>query len=304
MAASDRQQNIRIGFIGMGYMGRLMAQRLLEAGYPLTVYNRTAQKAQKLVQQGARLANSPHELAHECDIVMSCVTDNQALNAIMVGPDGAIAGAREGTIFIDLSTVSPQESRLIAKKVSDKGANMIDAAVAGSTPQAEGGNLVIFVGGKQEIYQRCKPLLDILGRAVFYMGESGKGTTMKMVVNTLLGLELQAIAEAIALGEKAGLEKNLLLDVLSQTTVIAPAHKQKLENARKEQYPVNFALSLMHKDFGLIMRLAAELSAAMPATAAAEQMYASALAQGKDEDFSVMIQFMEKMAGLASQQNK
>jgi 3-hydroxyisobutyrate dehydrogenase-like beta-hydroxyacid dehydrogenase len=121
---------------------------------------------------------------------------------------------------------------------------------------------------------------------------------MKMVVNTLLGLELQALAEALALGEKAGLQKQLLVDVLSQTTVVAPAHRAKLENFRNEEYPVNFGLSMMRKDFSLIMRMAAELSVSMPATAAAEQMYAAALAQGYDEDFSVMMQFMEQLSGI------
>ncbi len=157
---------------------------------------------------------------------------------------------------------------------------------------------MIFVGGEQETYQQHLPILETLGQHVFYMGAHGMGTTMKMVVNTLLGLEMQAIAEAIALGEKAGLEKNLLLDVLGQTTVIAPAHKGKLDNVRQEHYPLQFALSLMRKDFSLIMREAAELSVSMPATAVAEQMYAAALARGDDEDFSVILQFMRNLSGM------
>jgi 3-hydroxyisobutyrate dehydrogenase len=160
------------------------------------------------------------------------------------------------------------------------------------------GSLVYFVGGEEATYQQCKPILEALSKNCFYMGESGKGTTMKMVVNTMLGLELQALAESITLGEKAGLDRKQLLDVLGQTTVIAPAHKAKLANAERKEYPVNFALATMRKDFSLIMRLAAELSVSMPATAAAEQMYAAALARGHDEDFSVMIQFMEEMSGV------
>jgi len=171
-------------------------------------------------------------------------------------------------------------------------------AVSGSTPQAKEGALMLFVGGDEATYQRCKPILETVSKISFYMGESGKGTTMKMVVNTLLGLGLQAVAEALALGEKAGLEKKQLLDVLGQTTVISPSQKTKFANAEKEEYPVNFALANMRKDFSLIMRLADELSVSMPATAAAEQMYAAALAQGHDEDFSVMIQFMQELSGV------
>jgi len=175
---------------------------------------------------------------------------------------------------------------------------MIDAAVSGSVPQVEQGSLVIFVGGEQETYQQCKPILDVLGTNSFYMGVSGMGTTMKLVVNTLLGLGMQALAEAIALGEKAGVEKGLLLDVLGQTAVLTPGQKSKLENVRREQYPTNFALSLMHKDFRLVLSQAYDLSVSMPATAAAQQMSTAAMAKGMDADFSIMIKFMEDLAAL------
>ncbi len=162
---------------------------------------------------------------------------------------------------------------------------------------------MIFVGGEQETYQQCKPILDILGQSSFYMGPSGMGTTMKLVVNTLLGLGMQALAEAIALGEKAGLEKGLLLDVLGQTTVLTPGQKSKLENVKREEYPTNFALSLMHKDFRLVLSQAYDLSVSMPATAAAQQMYTAAMAKGMDEDFSIMIKFMEQLAGVSEEEH-
>lgn len=155
-----------------------------------------------------------------------------------------------------------------------------------------------------QITEHYKPILEHFGKSIFYMGESGKGTTMKMVVNTLLGLGLQAVAEALALGEKAGLNKQQLIDVLGQTTAIAPTHKAKLANVKNEDYPVTFALPMMRKDFSLIPRMAAELSVPMPATAAAEQMYAAALAQGHNEDYSIMIQFMEQLSALPITQQK
>ncbi len=289
-----------IGFIGMGHMGSHMVQRLLDADYQLTVYDRTEEKAQELEQRGALVAPTPKDLAANCQVVMACVTNDEAQHDVMFGPDGALAGVHAGSIIIDLSTVSPDASRRLFQAAKEQGVPMIDAAVSGSVPQVDQGSLVIFVGGEQETYQQCKPILDVLGQNSFYMGASGMGTTMKLVVNTLLGLGMQALAEAIALGEKAGVEKGLLLDVLGQTTVLTPGQKSKLENVRQEQYPTNFALSLMHKDFSLVLSQAYDVSVSMPATAAAQQMYAAAMAKGMDADFSIMIQFMEELAGLST----
>jgi len=295
---SSNTQMARLGFIGMGRMGSHMAQRLLANGYRLTVYDRTREKAQALESLGAVVADTPQDLAANCEEVLICVTDDAAQEHVMFGPHGALAGLRAGSIVIDLSTVSPNASRHLYQAVREQGAAMIDAAVSGSVPQVEQGSLVIFVGGDQETYQQCQSILAILGQS-FHMGASGMGTTMKLVVNILLGVGMQALAEAIALGEKAGLEKELLLDVLGQTAVLTPGQKSKLENVRQGQYPTNFALSLMHKDFGLILRQAAEVLVPMPATAAAEQMYTAALAKEMDEDFSIMIKFMQELARIS-----
>ncbi len=289
-----------IGFIGMGHMGSHMAQRLLDAGYQVTVYDRTEEKAKALGQRGALVAPTPKELAANCQVVMACVTNDEAQQDVMFGPDDALAGVHGGSMIIDLSTVSPHASRRLYQAAKEKGVPMIDAAVSGSVPQVDQGSLVIFVGGEQTTYQQCKPLLDVLGKNSFYMGASGMGTTMKLVVNTLLGLGMQALAEAIALGEKAGVEKGLLLDVLGQTAVLTPGQKSKLDNVRREQYPTNFALSLMHKDLSLVLSRAYDVSVSMPTTAAAQQMYTAAMAKGMDEDFSIMIKFMEELAGLST----
>jgi len=289
-----------IGFIGMGHMGSHMAQRLLDAGYQLTVYDRTKEKTKALRQRGAQMAETPKDLAATCQVVMICVTDDEAQYNVMFGPDGMLTDIHVGSVIIDLSTVSPDASRRLSQAAQEKQVSMIDAAVSGSVPQVDQGSLVIFVGGEHKTYEQCKPLLDVLGTNSFYMGASGMGTTMKLVVNTLLGLGMQALAEAIALGEKAGVEKGLLLDVLGQTAVLTPGQKSKLDNVRREQYPTNFALSLMHKDFSLVLSQAYDVSVSMPATAAAQQMYTAAMAKGRDADFSLMIQFMEELAGLST----
>ncbi len=267
-------------------------------GYHLTVYDRTGEKAQAIA--GATVAETPEEAAVNSDVVISIVSNDAALEEVMLGPNGVLAGTHAGSVIIDMSTVSPHTSRHLFQAAREKGVAMIDAAVSGSVPQVEQGSLVIFVGGDHQTYEQCKPILDVVGENSFYMGASGMGTTMKLVVNTLLGLGMQALAEAIALGEKAGLEKGLLLDVLGQTTVLTPGQKSKLENVKREEYPTNFALSLMHKDFSLVLSQAYDLSVSMPATAAAQQMYTAAMAKGRDADFSLMIQFMEELAGLST----
>src|SRR5256714_3564613 len=289
-----------IGFIGMGHMGSHMAHRLLDADYPLTVYDRTKENAQEVGQRGAQVAQTPKDLAANCQVVMACVTNDEAQQDVMFGADGALAGVHGGSMIIDLSTVSPDASRRLYQAAKEKDVPMIDAAVSGSVPQVDQGSLVIFVGGEHQTFERCKPILDVLGQNSFSMGASGMGTTMKLVVNALLGLGMQALAEAIALGEKAGLEKGLLLDVLGQTAVLTPGQKSKLDNVKHEQYPTNFALSLMHKDFSLVLSQAYDLSVSMPATAAAQQMYTAAMAKGMDEDFSTMIKFMVELAGLST----
>jgi 3-hydroxyisobutyrate dehydrogenase-like beta-hydroxyacid dehydrogenase len=297
----QEQTKPTIGFIGMGHMGSHMAPRLMSAGYHLTVYDRTREKAQAIA--GVTVAETPEEAAAHSDIVISIVTNDPALEEVMFGPNGVLAGTHAGSVIIDMSTVSPHTSRRLFQAAREKGVAMIDAAVSGSVPQVEQGSLVIFVGGEQETYQQCKPILDILGQSSFYMGPSGMGTTMKMVVNTLLGLGMQALAEAIALGEKAGIQKGLLLDVLGQTTVLTAGQKAKLANVKSEQYPTQFALSLQHKDLRLILNEADEISVSMPATAAAHQMYTAALAKGMDEDFSIMIKFMEQLAGVSEEEH-
>jgi 3-hydroxyisobutyrate dehydrogenase-like beta-hydroxyacid dehydrogenase len=175
---------------------------------------------------------------------------------------------------------------------------MLDAAVSGSEPQVEQGSLVIFVGGEPETYQQCRSLLEVLGKSIFHMGPHGSGTTMKLVANTLLGLGMQALAEAIALGEKTGLQKCLLLDVLEQTTVLTPGQKAKLANVKHEQYPTQFALSLIHKDLRLVLDEAYGAAVPMPSTAAAQQAYTAAVAEGLEADFSIMVRFMEDLAGV------
>lgn len=299
MSSDNQQQRPRLGFIGMGGMGSRMAGRLLAAGYDLTIYNRARERTELLEQRGARVAATPAELALGVDIVLSSVADNAAVENVMSGSDGALAAARRGTIFIEMSTVSPAVSRRLHEAGRRKGLFVIDAPVSGTTSVAEQGQLIIFVGGDHAVYDRCKPILDVLGKASFYMGSAGSGATMKLCTNTMLGLGMEALAEAVTLGLKAGLRRERLLEVLGGTAVVSPSQRSKLENVLKGEYPPAFPLRLMHKDFRLILDAAEDLSAAMPITAAAEQVYAVEVARqsaaGHDEDFSSVVRAMEQM---------
>jgi 3-hydroxyisobutyrate dehydrogenase len=287
-----------VGFIGLGNMGSRMAVRLLDAGYTLGVYNRAPEKTRPLAERGARIYDTPRALAQHSDVVMSIVSDDAAVEQVRLGPDGALAGSRPGTVLIDLSSVYPAISRKVSATAQARGVAVLEAPVSGSTLQVEDGSLLVFVGGDRNAYERCRALFDVLGKAIFYLGPSGAGTTMKLVVNSLLGVEMQALAEAITLGERAGLDKDVLLDVLGQTAVLTPGQKAKLENARHEQYPVAFALRLMWKDFGNVLRLAQERAVAMPATSAAAHVCAVEQARQIEEDFSAVIRTTEELSGV------
>ncbi len=186
---------MRVGFIGLGAMGSRMAGRLLAARHDVLVYNRTPERARPLEQGGAKVAPTAKQLAAGVDVVCSSVANDAALEEVMFGPDGALAGARPGAVVIEMSTVSPRTSRRLHEAARSKGVAVLDAPVSGSTVQAEQGQLVIFVGGEEDVYQKCQPILAVLGSKTFYLGPSGAGATMKLCVNTLLGLGVQALAQ-------------------------------------------------------------------------------------------------------------
>jgi 3-hydroxyisobutyrate dehydrogenase-like beta-hydroxyacid dehydrogenase len=237
-------------------------------------------------------------VAGSADVILSCLIDDQAVLGIYQGANGVFANARPGTLAIDLSTVRPQTSQQLSASAQDFGVDLLDVAISGSSPAAEAGTLTLLAGGDQHVFEAVTPILRTFSKQAFYMGPSGSGTTMKLVANTLLGVGLQAIAEAAALGEKAGIDRNLLLDVMAKLAVIAPAHAGKLERAKVEDYGAQFPIRLMTKDFRLILEKAHEVGASMPATAAAQQINNVASMVGPEEDFSAVIRTMERMAGL------
>ena len=297
------QENSRLGFVGIGYMGRPIARRLLESGFKLTAYDRNPSKAEAVIQYGGNVAQSVSELSSSCNVVLSCLPSDEAVLDIYRGPDGVLANARRGSLVIDLSTVYPETSQQLSRMGSEHGVAVLDVTISGSTPAAETGLLTLFGGGDKQRFDSAESIFRVIAKKYFYLGPNGSGATMKLVVNTLLGIGMQAIAEAVSLGEKAGLERNRLLEVLSQTAVVAPAHVGKLERAIKGDYTPQFPIRLMNKDFGLIFDLANAVGARMPAAGAAFEINARQSEEGPEQDFSAVILQMEKRAHLGSSGN-
>ena len=291
-------ENTRLGFIGIGNMGSRMAKRLLDHGYQLVAYNRSREAAEALVKYGATVADSIGELAAEADVILSSLTNDEAVKSVYTGPKGVFAHLRRGSAVIEMSTVLPATSRQLYELSREAEVKCLDSPVSGSTPSAEEGTLTLFCGGDEELFQAAQPIFSSIAGQNFYLGGSGSGTAMKLVANTLLGVGMQAIAESIALGQKEGLDRHRLLEVLSHTAVIAPAHLGKLPRADRGDYSPQFAIRLMNKDFGLVLATAAASRVPMPATAAAFQMNVAEFSESKEEDFSAVIALMERLAGL------
>ena len=299
------KENTRLGFIGVGNMGSRMARRLLEhGGYQLMAYNRSRAAAEALVTYGATVAGSIAELASKADVILSSLTNDDAVKSVYADPQGVFAYVRQGSAVIEMSTVLPATSRELYNLSRQAGVKFLDSPVSGSTPAAEEGTLTLFCGGDEELFQAAQPIFSSIARQNFYLGDSGSGTAMKLVANTLLGVGMQAIAESVALGQKEGLDRHRLLEVLSHTAVIAPAHLGKLSQADVGDYSAQFALRLMNKDFGLVLETAAAAKVPMPATAAAFQMNVAEFNEDKEDDFSAVIKLMERSAGLETSDTK
>lgn len=291
----------RIGVAGLGRMGSGMAGRLLANGFPVSVWNRSPERAADLVAAGATVAATPRALAGECEIVLTSLADPAAVEMTYRGPDGLLAGATPGTILADCSTVAPSLSRTLAAEAAERGIAVLDAPVAGSVKAAAEGTLAVLVGGDRQAFERCRPAFAAIGRVAYHLGPSGSGATMKLVSNALLASIVQALGEGVALGEKAGLDAKLIFEVLGASSAAAPVVAAKAAAVSDRVYePAAFTLRLMQKDLWLALSLANELSVPMPATGIAHDMVLAANATGKAGlDFAAVALLMEELAGIA-----
>ena len=301
---SITQENSKLGFIGIGAMGLRIAGRLLMNGFHVITFDRDPEKANALLESGGTVADSIAELASEADVILSSLPNDEVVRSVYTGPQGVLEYIRPGSLIIEMSTVSPQTSRELYRLGFARGVRVLDVPVSGSTPVAEQGLLTLLGGGDEDSFNSAQSIFAAIGRQHFYLGPSGSGNSMKLVVNTLLGVGMQAIAEAIVLGENSGLDRERLFDVLSKTAVIAPAHLGKLKKALAHDYRPEFGVGLMNKDFRLILETALSVRAPMPTAAAAFPINNAEFADHPEYDFCAVIDRMEDLGRVNLERQK
>ena len=285
----------RMGFIGLGLMGRPMGLNLLKAGFPLTVWNRTRARTEPLVAAGAAVGASPREVAERSDVVITIVSDPPALEAVLWGAEGVLSGLKRGGLLIDSSTVSPALARRVAADCAQRGIEFLDAPVTGGTWGAEKGELVFMVGGKSATLERARPVFEAMGKRFFHLGENGAGQTVKLAMNLILALEVQALCEALALVTASGVPGQKLVEVMQASMARAPVLDVKAPLVLERKYAPSFPLRLMHKDMGLALELGNQTGVALPAAAAAREVYNFVLGSAKEDlDYAAIGRFWEK----------
>lgn len=289
----------RVGLIGLGLMGRPMGMNLLKAGHKLTVWNRTPERANELVAAGAVLAKTPYEAAEASEFLLTIVSDPPALESVLWGQegknDGALAGLRAGSIYVDSSTISPSLVGRIAAACRQRGVAFLDAPVTGGDWGAREGNLVFMIGGDEKTLREAEPILGVMGKKWFHLGPSGAGQTMKLAMNAILALEVGAMAEALALVTRAGLKGEQLVEVMQASMARSGVLDVKSPLMLKGDYKPSFPLRLMHKDLGLALDLANQLGVSLPATAAAREVYNYVKGEAKEDlDYSAVMRFWKK----------
>ncbi len=287
----------RIGFIGIGTMGTPMAKNLLKAGYELSVYDRAVENARRLVELGADIASSPAEVAKRSEVVITMLPADRAVKEVVTGPHGIAEGASAGLVVIDSSTVLPATSKQIAADLAKLGAEMLDAPVTGSEPQAIEGKLTFLVGGRDEIYRKCTPLFEAMGKASFHMGPHGAGSYTKLSNNTISAISLIAFAEGVVMATKAGIDPKLFVEVISQGGARSGQIANKAPKVLSRDFHPNFATALMYKDLGLAGEIAKEFNVPTPALAIAREMLNIAIAKGYgQEDVCSVVKCYEEWA--------
>ncbi len=289
----------KIGFIGLGLMGGPMAANFARAGYPLTVYNRSPEKCEPLRVLGARVAASPAEVAQASEVVITMLSDARAVESVIFGTDGVLAGAQAGMVLIDMSTISPDESRRIAARLADHGIAMLDAPVMGSTGPAAAGQLGIMVGGDEQVFLANRDVLSVMGKDLYYMGPHGSGAQMKLSMNLMVAAQLASLCEALVMAAKAGLDLKLAGRIISDSGIASNLIIRKVNAINNADYAPAFHLKHLLKDLGLIIRTGEAVGAPLPVTSVIHQLYISAKEQGHgDEDSIALFTLMTEMAGL------
>jgi 3-hydroxyisobutyrate dehydrogenase-like beta-hydroxyacid dehydrogenase len=290
-------QTTTIGFVGLGHMGGNMAARLLAAGHPVYGEAHSREHAQKLVDQGLEWRGTPREVAQAAEIVFTSVPDDSALQAVASGRDGIVAGLAAGRVWVDMSTVSPRASRELAKRVQARGAAMLDAPVSGSIPQVQAGTLTIIVGGDAQAYARVEPILRELGTPA-HVGENGQGLVLKLAINVSLAAQMVAFSEGLLLAERAGIDRKLAVDVMTQSAIGSPMLKGRAAFVLDLPDDAWFDVGMMQKDVVLALDAARELQVPLPSAATADELLTIARALGYERrDLASVHEVLARVAG-------
>ncbi|HYL80318.1 MAG TPA: NAD(P)-dependent oxidoreductase [Candidatus Acidoferrum sp.] len=291
---------VTLGFVGLGVMGGRIARRLLNSGHPLAGYNRTKSKAQWLLQVGMKWGETPRAVAQAVDVVFTMVTNTRALQDVVGGPDGVLAGLAPGKIFVDMSTVAPSASRELAAQVAAKGAQMLDAPVSGSVSTLEEGKLSIMVGGDHDAFERAKPILEDIGPKVTYVGGNGLAVSMKIAINLSLAVQMLAFSEGVLLAEKSGIPRKTAVEVLLNSVIASPMVKYRGPFVLEMPTEAWFNVDMMQKDMNLALEMGRQLDVTLPTTATTNQFLTAARGMGlAEQDFAVIFEVLARMAGVS-----
>jgi 3-hydroxyisobutyrate dehydrogenase-like beta-hydroxyacid dehydrogenase len=292
-------KQLRVGIVGLGDMGGGMAERLLAAGFPLTGWNRTRSKAERFAEGGMTHAATPREVAERSDLIISMVTDNAALDAVLEGPDGVLAGLQPGSIFAEMSTTSPTRVRALAERVAERGAQLLDAPVLGSILTLRQGNLLVMVGGPRDAYERAEPAFAAIGSTVRHVGEVGQAKALKLAANLNLAVQVVAFSEGIVLAEKMGVDRTVALETLLGGVIASPALKYRMPFVLQPPDYAWFDVSMIQKDLQLALDLGRELGTPLGTGASAQEAFSAARGFGyTKEDFAVVFHAVAKAAGI------
>jgi 2-hydroxy-3-oxopropionate reductase len=287
----------KVGFIGLGIMGKPMARNLMDADYEITAYNRSPEKAEELGEGGAAVARSPREVAEKSDVIITMLPDSPQVREVVAGEDGVLEGIREGSLLVDMSTISPVVTEELAEAVKEKGASMLDAPVSGGDVGAIGGTLSIMVGGDEADFERARPLFDVMGNTVTHVGPIGAGQVTKAANQVVVALTIEAVSEALVLGSAGGVSPGKILDVLSGGLAGNKVMEVKREKFLSHTFEPGFRSELHHKDLGIALAAGREYGVVLPVTAIVDQMLLAMRKKGwGGEDHSALLRIIEDLS--------
>ena len=285
-----------VGFIGLGIMGKPMAENLIEAGYDLVAYNRTREKAEEL--DGATVAETPKGVAEQSDVIITMLPDSPQVEEVLLGEDGVLEGIEEGALIVDMSTISPVVTEELSERARERGASMLDAPVSGGDVGAIDGTLSIMVGGSEEDFERARPLFEVMGDTVTHVGPVGTGQVVKAANQIVVALTIEAVSEALVLGSKGGVAPEKILDVLGGGLAGNKVMDLKREKMLDHSFDPGFKVELHHKDLGIALAAGREYGVALPVTAVVDQMLETLKMRGRgDQDHSALLTLIEESSG-------